>query len=146
MAEVMGQGDTATMEDTALIESEMPSSMNNEWCCMHHVLSLQEDFRTEKPLVQSIIEDAGHVCLFLPCFHCKLNAIELLWGFAKHRAHAYLSRARELLIFRPPGYQKFADGRFSTAKVLIEQCLDACNLIMIRRFFRKTWRYIDAYQ
>jgi hypothetical protein len=146
MAEVMGQGDTATMEDTALIESEMPSSMNNEWCCMHHVLSLQEDFRTEKPLVQSIIEDAGYVCLFLPCFHCELNAIELLWGFAKHRAHAYLSHARESLIFRPPGYRKFADERFSTAKVLVEQCLDACDLITIHRFFWKTWRYIDAYQ
>jgi hypothetical protein len=44
MAEVMGQGDTATMEDTALIESEMPFSMNDKWCCMHCILSLQEDF------------------------------------------------------------------------------------------------------
>jgi len=52
----------------------------------------------------------------------------------------------ESLIFRPPGYRKFADGRFSTAKVLIEQCLDACDLITICRFFWKTWRYIDAYQ
>jgi hypothetical protein len=51
-----------------------------------------------------------------------------------------------LLIFRPPGYQKLADGRFSTAKVLVEQCLDAHDLIMICRFFQKTWRYIDAYQ
>jgi len=93
MAEAMGQGDAATMEDTALIESEMPSSTNDEWCCMHRVLSLQEDFRTEKPLVQSIIEDAGHVCLFLPRFHCELNAIELLWGFAKHRARISFSRA-----------------------------------------------------
>ncbi len=86
MAEAMGQGDAATMEDTTLIESKMPSSTDDEWCCMHHILLLQEDFQTEKPLVQSIIEDAGHVCLFLPCFHCELNAIELLWGFAKHRA------------------------------------------------------------
>ena len=93
MAEAMGQGDAATMEDTALIESEMPSSTNDEWCCMHRVLSLQVDFRTEKPLVQSIIEDAGHVCLFLPRFHCELNAIELLWGFAKHRARISFSRA-----------------------------------------------------
>ena len=44
MAEAMGQGDAATMEDTALIESEMPSSTNDEWCCMHRILSLQEDF------------------------------------------------------------------------------------------------------
>jgi len=44
MAEVMGQGNAATMEDTALIESKMPSSTDNEWCCMHHILLLQEDF------------------------------------------------------------------------------------------------------
>jgi len=93
MAEAMGQGDAATMEDTTLIESEMPSSTDDEWCCMHRVLSLQEDFQMEKPLVQSIIEDAGHVCLFLPRFHCELNAIELLWGFAKHRARISFSRA-----------------------------------------------------
>ncbi len=37
----------------------------------------------EKPLIQSIIEDAGHVCLFLPWFHCELNVIEMLWGYAK---------------------------------------------------------------
>jgi hypothetical protein len=29
---------------------------------------LREDFQTEKPLIQSIIEDAGHVCIFLPQF------------------------------------------------------------------------------
>jgi len=106
MAEAMGQGDAATMEDTTLTESEMPSSTNDEWCCMHCILSLQEDFQTEKPLVQSIIEDAGHVCLFLPHFHCELNVIELLWGFAKHCAHAYLSHMHESLIFRPPRYRK----------------------------------------
>jgi hypothetical protein len=33
-----------------------------------------------------------------------------------------------------------------TAKVLVPQCLDACELITIRRFFQKTWRYVDAYK
>ncbi len=52
---------------------------------MHWVLVLQEDFRSEKPLIQSIIENAGHVCLFLPRFHCELNPIEMLWGYGKYR-------------------------------------------------------------
>ena len=43
------------------------------------------------------------------------------------------------------GYRNVSDGRFKTAKVLVPQCLDACGLITIRKFFRKTWRYIDAY-
>src|SRR6266566_82527 len=51
---------------------------------MHWVLVLQEDFQSEKPLIQSIIENAGHVCLFLPQFHCELNPIEMLWGYGKY--------------------------------------------------------------
>ena len=61
----MGQDDTMTAEDTTLTESEAQSNAD-QWCCMDRVLSLQDDSRMERPLVQSIIEDAGHICLFLP--------------------------------------------------------------------------------
>ena len=54
-------------------------------CCMQRLLSLQDDFKNEKPLLQLIIEGAGHTCLFLPKFHCELNPIELVWGKAKRR-------------------------------------------------------------
>jgi hypothetical protein len=53
-------------------------------CCMQRLLSLQDDFKNEKPLLQLIIEGAGHTCQFLPKFHCELNPIELVWGQAKH--------------------------------------------------------------
>ena len=86
LAKAMWQDDLVSVEDTKLIESETLSRADDQWCCMHHVLLLQEDFRTEKPLVQSIIETARHVCLFLPRFHCELNPIEMLWGFTKYRA------------------------------------------------------------
>lgn len=52
-------------------------------CCMQRLLSLQADFKNEKPLLQLITEEAGHTCLFLPKFHCELNLIELVWGQAK---------------------------------------------------------------
>ena len=54
-------------------------------CCMRRVLSLQPDFQCEKPLLQLLIEKAGHKCLFLPKFHCELNPIEMVWGQAKRR-------------------------------------------------------------
>jgi hypothetical protein len=54
-------------------------------CCMQRVLSLQPDFQAEKPLLQLVIEQAGHKCLFLPKFHCELNPIEMVWGQAKCR-------------------------------------------------------------
>ena len=59
-------------------------------CCMQRVLSLQPDFRAEKPLLQLVIEKAGHKCFFLPKFHCELNPIEMVWGQAKRRKWRFL--------------------------------------------------------
>ena len=84
LAEEMGKENTVSKEDPTHIETEVPPISNDAWCCMYRVLSLQEDFWTEKPLIQCIIEEAGHVCLFLPQFHCELNPIEMLWGYAKY--------------------------------------------------------------
>jgi len=89
LADAMGQDDVISAEDIAETEGEVPSIAIDKWCCMSRVLSLQEDFQNEQPLIQTIIENAGHVCLFLLCFHCELNAIEMLWGYAKHRAYTY---------------------------------------------------------
>ena len=40
----------------------------------------------EKPMIQHYIESRGHICMFLPKFHCELNPIEMLWGFMKYHA------------------------------------------------------------
>lgn len=93
LAEAAGQSGIATAEDMAVVDAEIQSAPDDEWCCMHRVLALQEDFRSEKPLIQSIIEDAGNVCLFLPRFHCELNPIEMLWGYGKYCMHISLLRA-----------------------------------------------------
>jgi hypothetical protein len=52
-------------------------------CCATRILSLQADFQEQKSLVQEVIEDAGHLCIFLPKFHCELNFIEFFWGAIK---------------------------------------------------------------
>jgi hypothetical protein len=88
--EATGEG-AASAEDIAVADTPSTPDNSYEWCCMHHVLALQEDFRSEKPLIQWLIEDAGHICLFLPQFHCELNPIEMLWGYGKFRAHISLS-------------------------------------------------------
>ena len=96
-------------------------SNGTRWCCVywgHHTCQFQ-DFvqcrwvvlhvpcslsagglpgKSEKPLVQIIIEDAGHVCLFLPHFHCELNSIEMLWGYAKYRMCILCARGSAHLI------------------------------------------------
>ncbi|KAI7960991.1 hypothetical protein MJO28_001480 [Puccinia striiformis f. sp. tritici] len=52
---------------------------HSKTCCWSRILSLQSDFLSERPLLQTIVKDLGHVCLFLPKFHCELNPIELFW-------------------------------------------------------------------
>lgn len=103
-----------------------PSLATN--CCMRRIVSCQKDFLTEKPLLQIVIESAGHKCYFLPKFHCELNPIEMYWGWAKIRLRA------------------LADGTFPTAKKLVPELLDSCPTRTIRAFFRKSWRYMDAYR
>ena len=42
------------------------------------------------------------------------------------------------------GYWIASDGKFTTAKTLVPQCLDICYMLIIWRFFQKIWWYIDA--
>ncbi|KIK79359.1 hypothetical protein PAXRUDRAFT_161476, partial [Paxillus rubicundulus Ve08.2h10] len=43
----------------------------------------QPDFKAQKSLVQEVIEKVGHLCIFLPNFHCELNFIEFFLGKVK---------------------------------------------------------------
>ncbi|KIM87773.1 hypothetical protein PILCRDRAFT_48496, partial [Piloderma croceum F 1598] len=73
------------VSEADLAQAEEPDAPERDaWCCMHRVLSLQADFANEKPMLQHYLEGRGHVCMFLPKFHCELNAIEMLWGYAKY--------------------------------------------------------------
>jgi hypothetical protein len=143
-AEARGAEDTVCDADRTQAEESKTISVD-KWCCISRVLSFQEDFVNEKPLLQHYLEDRGHVCMFLPKFHCELNPIEMLWGYAKYRTDFISSRC-SLSYILCSGYRNASDGKFATAKVLVPQCLDLCDTITIRRFFRKTWRYMDAYR
>lgn len=114
-------------------------------CCMRKVLSLQQDFLDEKPLLQLVIEQAGHKCYFLPKFHCELNPIEMYWGWIKIRKFSIHSITGHCLTGHK-GMRNLADGTFPTAKRLVNELLDACPVNTIRAFFRKSWRYMDAYR
>jgi hypothetical protein len=84
-AEAVGQeGKEGTTETLQLALGDNLEQTQNEWCCMTHVLSLQSDFHNEKPLIQQYIEMHGHLCKSLPKFHCELNPIEMVWGYAKY--------------------------------------------------------------
>jgi hypothetical protein len=71
-----GEEPDGTLEDVLHASSSVT-------CCMRKVLENQQDFKDEKPLLQIVIEVAGHKCYFLPKFHSELNLIEMYWGWGK---------------------------------------------------------------
>lgn len=54
-----------------------------ESCCLKHILKIQSDFLAQKSLMQEVIEAAGHMCIFLPKFHCEPNFIKYYWSAVK---------------------------------------------------------------
>src|SRR6185436_6855797 len=95
---------------------------------MRKILSLEEDFKSQKLQLQEEIEKKGHICIFYPKYHCELNYIEMYWGAAKRFT-------RENCNYTWVGLQK-----------TVPEALDSVSLIMIRKFARKSQRYMDAYR
>ena len=44
---------------------------------MRAEIASHTDFKEEKTKIEHILNDLGHVCIFLPKFHCELNLIGL---------------------------------------------------------------------
>ena len=95
---------------------------------MRRILSLQDDFVAQKSRLQETIEQHGHKCIFFPKYHCELNWIEMYWGAAKHYA-------RDNYNYTWAGLQK-----------TVPEALDSVPLITLRRYARKSWRYMDIYR
>src|SRR6266481_5428525 len=59
---------------------------------------------------------------------------------------SFLFNGALICCLNPAGLRMSSDGTFPTAKRLVPEILDACLITTIRAFFRKTWRYMDAYR
>ncbi|TFK91730.1 hypothetical protein K466DRAFT_482133 [Polyporus arcularius HHB13444] len=97
-------------------------------CCMARLLSQQDDFVNQKSMLELVIEEAGHACIFLPKFHCELNPIEMYWGWSKYR------------------YREVPKKNFEHAKQVAVGILNSCPTDVIRRFINRSWRFMDAYR
>ena len=107
---------------------EKIEDINHVDCCKRKIISLQPNFLAQKRILAEVIKMAGHICIFLPKFHCELNFIERYWEACKRYA-------RENCNYSWNGLQK-----------VVPKSLDSVSLITIRKFARKCWHYMDAYK
>ena len=112
------------------------------------LLSQQDDFKNQCSMLEEHITAKGHICIFLPNFHCELNPIEMVsieflfysllfiyqiininqyWGWAKYR------------------YRELPKNGFADAKELVVKYLDACPDEVICWFINQSWHFMSAY-
>lgn len=97
-------------------------------CCAKQILDLQPNFKEQTSLVQEVIESAGHLCIFLPKFHCELNFIEFFWGAAKR----YL--------------RENCDYSFATLQENMPKALASVSVETIRKWEHRMQRWMEAYR
>jgi hypothetical protein len=97
-------------------------------CCAKRILDLQPDFMEQKSLVQEVIEAAGHLCIFLPKFHCELNFIEFFWGAVKRYLREHCSY------------------NFEALKESMPKALASVSVETIRKWEHRMKRWMEAYR
>jgi hypothetical protein len=128
------KGIKAVLIERGLYQSELrgkcESRCNAEKanCCNKRILECQDDFKQQKSLVQKTIEAAGHLCIFLPKFHCELNYIEFFWGVVKK----YL--------------RDKCNYTFEALKTNLPDALQSVRLKTFRLWEHRMYRWMDAYR
>ena len=87
-----------------------------------------DDFNGQVCWLKEICAEFQHECDFFPKFHPEFNWIERYWGKAK--AHT----------------KTMCDYTFEGLKKEVPVALDNIDVLTMRKFARKSFRYIDAYR
>ncbi|KAF7303440.1 hypothetical protein MIND_00572800 [Mycena indigotica] len=97
-------------------------------CCCRRILFNQPDFAAVKSILEDTCSEAGVEVLFLPKFHCELNPIEMVWGYAKR-------------IYRTkPESSKEEDLEKNTL-----DSLEEVPILCMRRYVNRSYRFAQGY-
>jgi hypothetical protein len=118
----------------------------NDGCCMARILSKQDDFANQISVLETVIREAGHECIFLPKFHCKLNPIEMVSPIFRHHLTYLCHLLLQYWGWAKYRYRQVDKNTFQQAKDAASQALDACPVEVIRRFINRSWRWMSAYR
>lgn len=92
------------------------------------MLRQETDFLNQKIWLVEIAAKDGMEVDFFPKYHCEFNWIERYWGNAKATTRRKCTYSFEAL------------------KTTVPEALDSVDVLTMRRFARKSFRYIDAYR
>lgn len=135
-------------------------------CCLARMLSRQDDVRSQISMLEAAITCRGHLCIFLPKFHCELNPIEMVccpaWWISDKSLTGYQYWGQTKRKYRDSRESKLT---FAHQRALVEKCLDDYSLETLRKyinrvcamfvFFYETsadmchsqaWRFMSAYR
>ena len=98
-------------------------------CCASYVLANEPDFLEQEEWLTQVVHNAGFEIIFYPKYHCELNFIEMVWGWAKghHRRHCTYN------------YKDLKDGLPITF-------LELLPLAFVRRVFQHCLRFMSGYR
>ena len=94
---------------------------------MRAELASHINFREEKTKIEHFLNKMGHICIFLPKFHCELNPIERCWAQAKRYTRAHTNYTIQKL------------------RTDVPVALDSVTVENITNYFRKVTHYMFAY-
>ena len=92
------------------------------------ILQAQPDFAGQRMWLQETIDGLGSLLIMYPKFHPEFNWIEMYWAACKHYCRKYCTYS------------------FKDLVRIIPEALKFPTLATLRRFARKSFRYIDAYR
>lgn len=92
------------------------------------LLRVQPDFASQKMWLQETIESSGSAIILYPKFHPEFNWIEMYWGQTKRYCRKHCTYSFKDLIR------------------ILPEALRSVPLSTMKRFARKSFRYMDAYR
>ena len=101
---------------------------DNLTCCARRVLSDCPDFQEDCCWLEETLKARNHKLMFFPKFHCELNFIEMIWGYAKARLRAG------------------CEFNFKWLEAQLPTVLDSIPLSFFRSTSRHCFRYMDSYR
>lgn len=92
------------------------------------IIIFLQDFQDGTTILEEQVRSRGHICVYLPKFHCELNPIELVWCQSKKYTRSH------------------CNGTITRLRKLVPESLSMVSKDTIGNFFSKCRDFEAAYR